>query len=85
MHDLLIDEDGNGAIDLQELKHCLNKMDIHFTDEETSDLFEACDVNEDMGMNFNEFIVLLCLVYLLKEDSTPKHAVSKVCCQFKSI
>ncbi|XP_073149961.1 probable calcium-binding protein CML21 [Henckelia pumila] len=74
------DEDGNGAIDLQELKHCLNKMEISFTDEETRDLFEACDINEDMGMNFNEFIVLLCLVYLLKEDPTSKHTVSKKSC-----
>ncbi|XP_075523013.1 putative calcium-binding protein CML21 [Primulina tabacum] len=74
------DEDENGAIDLQELKHCLNKMEISFTDEETNDLFEACDINEDMGMNFNEFIVLLCLVYLLKEDPTSKHTVSKKSC-----
>ncbi|KAI3456746.1 hypothetical protein Pfo_013409 [Paulownia fortunei] len=70
------DEDGNGAIDPQELKHCFHKLEINFTDEEINDLFEACDINENMGMKFNEFIVLLCLVYLLKEDPTAQHAKS---------
>ncbi|KAK4491819.1 hypothetical protein RD792_002595 [Penstemon davidsonii] len=68
------DEDGSGAIDPQELKHCFQKLEIKFSDEEINDLFEACDINEDMGIKFNEFIVLLCLVYLLKEDSSTKHA-----------
>jgi calcium-binding protein CML len=29
-----------------------------------------------MGMKFNEFIVLLCLVYLLKDDPAIPQAVS---------
>lgn len=70
------DEDRNGAIDPQELKNCFHKLEINFTDEETDDLFEACDINEEKGMKFNEFIVLLCLVYLLKDDPTALHAVS---------
>ncbi|KAI3466372.1 hypothetical protein Pfo_023035 [Paulownia fortunei] len=72
------DEDGNGAIDPQELKHCFRKLEMNFTDEEINDLFEACDINEDMRMKFNEFIVLLCLVYLLKEDPTAQHAKSQI-------
>lgn len=76
-----IDEDGSGAIDPQELKHCFCELEINFTDEEINDLFEACDINEDKGMNFNEFIVLLCLVYLLKDDPTASHAVS-YCIEF---
>ncbi|KAJ6808118.1 putative calcium-binding protein CML21 [Iris pallida] len=66
------DEDSNGTIDPQELKHCFHKLEVSFTEEEINDLFEACDINEDMGMKFNEFIVLLCLVYLLKEPSVIK-------------
>ena len=73
-----IDEDSNGAIDHEELKRCFLKLEISFSEEEINDLFEACDINEDMGMKFNEFIVLLCLVYLLKEDPTALQAVSKV-------
>ncbi|XP_074368222.1 putative calcium-binding protein CML21 [Apium graveolens] len=64
------DEDANGVIDQQELKNCFRELKINFTEEEVSDLFEACDISDEMGMKFNEFIVLLCLVYLLKQDST---------------
>ncbi|CAA0841142.1 Probable calcium-binding protein CML21 [Striga hermonthica] len=69
------DEDGNGAIDPQELKRCFQKLELNFTDEEINELFEACDINEDMRMKFNEFIVLLCLVYILKEDQTSQQAI----------
>ncbi|KAJ8754869.1 hypothetical protein K2173_015381 [Erythroxylum novogranatense] len=62
------DEDSNGAIDQEELRKCFSELDICFQEEEVNDLFGACDINEDMGMEFNEFIVLLCLVYLLKDD-----------------
>ncbi|KAL7103285.1 hypothetical protein ACP275_08G170300 [Erythranthe tilingii] len=72
------DEDKNGTIDLQELKHCFRKLEISFTDEEINDLFQACDINEDMTMKFNEFIVLICLVYLLKEDPSDKDAKSQM-------
>lgn len=70
------DEDSNGTIDHEELKKCFHKLEIKFTEEEITDLFEACDINKDMGMKFNEFIVLLCLVYLLKDDPTALRAVS---------
>lgn len=71
------DEDSNGIIDREELKHCFHKLEMKFSDEEIDDLFDACDINEDMGMKFNEFIVLLCLVYLLEEPAT-EHAKSKM-------
>ncbi|KAG8492782.1 hypothetical protein CXB51_010264 [Gossypium anomalum] len=70
------DEDSNGAIDHEELKKCLHKLQVCFTEEEIEDLFKACDMNEDMGIKFNEFIVLLCLVYLLKDNATEFEAVS---------
>ncbi|KAF5479128.1 hypothetical protein F2P56_005628 [Juglans regia] len=72
------DEDSNGAIDHDELKKCFHKLEISFTEEEINDLFEACDINEDMGMKFNEFIVLLCLVYLFKDDPTALLAKSRM-------
>lgn len=71
-----IDEDGNGTIDRQELKHCFQKLEMNVPDEEINDLFEACDINADMGMEFNEFIVLLCLLHLLKDDPAAMRAVS---------
>lgn len=73
---LFLDVDGNGAIDPTELKYCFHKLEINFTDEEINDLFEACDINHHMGIKFNEFIVLLCLAYLLRDNSNALHAVS---------
>ncbi|EOY11852.1 hypothetical protein QUC31_001513 [Theobroma cacao] len=72
------DEDSNGAIDHEELKKCLNKLEVSFTEEEINDLFNACDINEDMGMKFNEFIVLLCLVHLFKDNATSLEAKSRM-------
>ncbi|GAB4845853.1 Probable calcium-binding protein cml21 [Ancistrocladus abbreviatus] len=69
------DEDKNGVIDQEELRRCFHNLEISSTEEEINDLFRECDVNDDMGMNFNEFIVLLCLVYLLKGE--PMSAQSK--------
>lgn len=66
------DEDSNGAIDHEELKRCFEKLKISFTEEEIHDLFEACDIDENMGIKFNEFIVLLCLVYLLNEPAAEQ-------------
>ncbi|MBA0776950.1 hypothetical protein Gotri_011882 [Gossypium trilobum] len=70
------DEDSNGAIDHEELKKCLHKLQVCFTEEEIEDLFKACDMNEDMGIKFNEFIVLLCLAYLLKDNATEFEAAT---------
>ncbi|XP_012444121.1 probable calcium-binding protein CML21 [Gossypium raimondii] len=72
------DEDSNGAIDHEELKKCLHKLQVCFTEEEIEDLFKACDMNEDMGIKFNEFVVLLCLVYLLKDNATEFEAKSRM-------
>ncbi|KAK1273156.1 putative calcium-binding protein CML21 [Acorus gramineus] len=71
------DEDSNGSIDQEELKRCFHKLEVSFSDDEIRDLFEACDINENMGMKFNEFIVLLCLVYLLREPA-GLHAKSRM-------
>lgn len=76
---LFVDEDGSGAIDREELRRCFHKAEVNFTDEEINDLFELCDINDDMVINFNEFIVLLCLVYLLKRDPTVPQSVSYIC------
>ncbi|KDP36321.1 hypothetical protein JCGZ_09536 [Jatropha curcas] len=72
------DEDSNGIIDREELRKCFHKLELSFTEEEIDDLFLACDFNEDMGMEFNEFIVLLCLVYLLKYDTAAVHSKSRM-------
>ena len=59
------------------MKKCFQKLGISFTEEEIGDFFNACDFNDDMGIKFSEFIVLLCLVYLLKDDQAALHTVSE--------
>ncbi|KAK9691521.1 hypothetical protein RND81_09G202000 [Saponaria officinalis] len=72
------DEDKNGVIDRNELNRCFHKLEVTFTDEEINDLFSACGINEDTGMKFNEFIVLLCVLYLLHEDQTASVVKSRM-------
>ncbi|XP_078438041.1 calcium-binding EF-hand family protein [Wolffia australiana] len=69
------DQDSNGSIDPEELKRCLQHLGIAMTEEEIEDLFVSCEIMEGMGMKFNEFIVLLCLVYLLQKP-TPSQTKS---------
>ncbi|EEF44236.1 conserved hypothetical protein [Ricinus communis] len=64
------DEDANGAIDREELKRCLQKLQINLKEQEVEDLFHSCDIDGSQGIQFNEFIVLLCLIYLLATFDT---------------
>ncbi|CAK7328458.1 unnamed protein product [Dovyalis caffra] len=64
------DEDANGSIDIDELKKCLQKLQLNLKEEEVEDLFHSCDIDQSEGIQFNEFIVLLCLIYLLVEHSS---------------
>ncbi|XP_021745036.1 probable calcium-binding protein CML21 [Chenopodium quinoa] len=72
------DVDNNDVIDHSELKACFRKLEVSFSEEEIDDFFKACDINEDMGIKFNEFIVLLCLVYLLQEDPSKTQLKSRM-------
>ncbi|KAF5950584.1 hypothetical protein HYC85_012577 [Camellia sinensis] len=74
----LADEDSNGTIDLEELKKCLQKLQLHLTKKEIDDLFHSCDVDGSEGIQFKEFIVLLCLIYLLMDHSNSPHTTSKM-------
>ncbi|XVF65148.1 hypothetical protein PTKIN_Ptkin09bG0223300 [Pterospermum kingtungense] len=70
------DEDSNGAIDREELSKCLEKLQLRLTKEEVEDLFRSCDIDGSEGIQFNEFIVLLCLIYLLmKRSSSPDNTL----------
>lgn len=69
------DEDSNGTIDNVELKKCLHTLAFVIRDEEIDDLFSYCDMDENEGIQFKEFIVLLCLIYLLTDFSTSTNGV----------
>ncbi|XP_043722391.1 probable calcium-binding protein CML22 [Telopea speciosissima] len=72
------DEDSNGIIDREELKKCLSKLQLQLTEKEMEDLLHSCDFDGIEGMQFNQFIVLLCLIYLLTEPSTSSHTTLKM-------
>ncbi|KAM3249340.1 hypothetical protein P3L10_011109 [Capsicum annuum] len=72
------DEDSNGTIDRDELKKCVKKLQFHVKEEEIDDLFDSCDVDEKEGIQFNEFIVLLCLLYLVMDSSSSSNNTSKI-------
>ncbi|KAK8518035.1 hypothetical protein V6N13_083097 [Hibiscus sabdariffa] len=64
------DEDSNGTIDREEMNKCLEKLRVRMTKEEVEDLFRSCDIDGSEGIQFKEFIVLLCLIYLLMKPSS---------------
>ncbi|KAJ4722987.1 Calcium-binding EF-hand [Melia azedarach] len=72
------DEDSNGTIDREELKKCLEEFQLHLKEEEIEDLFHSCDIDGSEGIQFNEFIVLLCLIYLLMVPSSSSETISKM-------
>lgn len=61
------DEDSDGAIDAEELRSCLDKLlQARMSPEEADGVRRYCDVDRRRsGIQFPEFVVLLCLLYLL--------------------
>ncbi|XP_073099058.1 probable calcium-binding protein CML22 [Elaeis guineensis] len=72
------DEDSNGTIDLEELKKCLSTLQVHLTEEEINGLYHYCDVDGNEGIQVNEFIILLCLIYLLMEPASATDRMSRI-------
>ncbi|GFY93038.1 calcium-binding EF-hand family protein [Actinidia rufa] len=72
------DEDSNGTIDREELEKCLENLKLQLAEKEIDDLFYLCDVDGSAGIQFKEFIVLLCLIYLLMAHSNPSQTTSKI-------
>lgn len=73
------DEDSNGTIDHGELKKCFQKLQLHLTEKEIDDLYHSCDVDGNEGIQFTEFVVLLCLIYLLGKPAIAPNDVSTTC------
>lgn len=60
---------------MEELKKCLEELKLSLSEEEVKGLYGWCDVDGSKGIQFNEFIVLLCLIYLLAKPSSESSAV----------
>lgn len=61
-----------------ELKKSLQQLQLQLSEEEIDDLFHSCDIDGSEGIQFNEFIVLLCLIYLLKDQPLSSKIVLTV-------
>lgn len=61
-----------------ELKKSLQQLQLQLSEEEIDDLFHSCDIDGSEGIQFNEFIVLLCLIYLLKDQPLSSNIVLTV-------
>ncbi|KAL2336933.1 hypothetical protein Fmac_011379 [Flemingia macrophylla] len=68
------DEDSNGSIEPNELKNFLKHLKLHLTEQEFDNLFQYCDLDGSKGIQFNEFIVLLCLIHLLAAPSSSDNS-----------
>lgn len=63
------DKDSSGKIDLDELKSCFQELNVSLTYEQIKELYHECDMDENKGIDFKEFIVLLAFVHLLEDQS----------------
>jgi calcium-binding protein CML len=57
--------EGKGLIHLQELKNCLEELQVNLTHEEVKKVYQESDFDGNQGIDFKEFIVVLALVYFL--------------------
>ncbi|MCO5599370.1 hypothetical protein L7F22_053472 [Adiantum nelumboides] len=75
------DKNGNGTLELEELKDCFRELQVSFTDQEVKDLYAESDMNANSGIDFKEFIVLLALVYLLSSPNDQGTIPSSLHCK----
>ncbi|KAK7339240.1 hypothetical protein VNO77_19896 [Canavalia gladiata] len=59
------DLDSNGSIEPNELKRFLEHQQLRLQEQEIDNIFQFCDIDGSKGIQFNEFIALLCLIHLL--------------------
>ncbi|RZR92574.1 hypothetical protein BHM03_00020886 [Ensete ventricosum] len=70
------DEDSNGTLDPVELKKCLRMLQIQLSEKDIDRLYHYCDMDENKGIQYHEFIVLLCFAYLLAGPDSAANNMS---------
>ncbi|XP_052097729.1 calmodulin-A-like [Mytilus californianus] len=55
----LFDKDGNGFVNVDELKYIVTHLGDQLTDEEVQEMFDEADLNNDGQLNYEEFTVLM--------------------------
>lgn len=59
------DKNGDGSLDMEELKQCLQELQVEYSDQEIEEFHHESDMDASHGIQFKEFIVVLALIYLL--------------------
>jgi len=59
------DKNGDGSLDMDELKQCLQELQVEYSDQEVEEFHHESDMDSSHGIQFKEFIVVLALIYLL--------------------
>lgn len=62
---LFADKNGDGSLDMEELKLCLQELQVEYSDQEVEEFHHESDMDSSHGIQFKEFIVVLALIYLL--------------------
>jgi len=55
----VFDKDGNGYVSTSELKFVMNKLNVHFTEQELQEMILEADIDGDGQVNFNEFYSMM--------------------------
>ena len=55
----IFDRDGNGYIDIMELKSVVTRMGAPITDKEAEELFRDADLNSDGKLDYDEFVKMM--------------------------
>ncbi|KAK7256238.1 hypothetical protein RIF29_29677 [Crotalaria pallida] len=79
------DQDSNGSLEPNELEKFLEHLHLHLPEEDIENLFHYCDIDGSKGIQFNEFIVLLCLIHLLQEPPTSDNSTKAELAQLGEI
>ncbi|XP_009406355.2 probable calcium-binding protein CML22 isoform X2 [Musa acuminata AAA Group] len=70
------DEDSNGTMDHEDLKKCLRMLQIQLSEKDIDRLYHYCGMDENKGIQYHEFIVLLCFAYLLAGPDSATNNMS---------
>ena len=55
----IFDRDGNGYIDLKELKTVITRMGEPLSDKEAEEIFRVADLNGDGKLDYDEFVQMI--------------------------
>ncbi|KAL9687521.1 hypothetical protein QQ045_031924 [Rhodiola kirilowii] len=65
------DKDSDGTIGREDVERFLRTLSLNLNKDQVDELFDSCDMDKSQSIQFNEFIVLLCLAYILKAEPRP--------------